>query len=73
MKRLASLLCTALLAACSAGGSDPGKTEITLMRFFGSCEAQYGQVRKAARASASAASSRPWSTSSTRRTQTASS
>jgi multiple sugar transport system substrate-binding protein len=47
MKRLASLLCTALLAACSAGGSDPGKTEITLMRFFGSCEAQYGQVRKA--------------------------
>lgn len=47
MKHLASLLCTTLLAACSASGSDPGKTEITLMRFFGSCEAQYGQVRKA--------------------------
>jgi multiple sugar transport system substrate-binding protein len=37
----------ALLTACSAGHDRPAKTEITLMRFFGSCEAQYGQVNKA--------------------------
>lgn len=47
LKRLSLLLCTAVLAACSASSSDPGKTEITLMRFFGSCEAQFGQVTKA--------------------------
>ena len=47
MKRLAALLCTALLAACGASKDNSGKTEITLMRFFGSCEAQYGQVVKA--------------------------
>ncbi len=47
LQRLSLLLCTAVLAACSASSSDPGKTEITLMRFFGSCEAQYGQVTKA--------------------------
>lgn len=42
------LICaaTALLAACDAGNHNSGKTEITLMRFFGSCEAQYGQVVK---------------------------
>lgn len=47
LKRLTLLLCAALLAACGAGRHDDGKTEITLMRFFGSCEAQYGQVVKA--------------------------
>lgn len=47
LQRLSLLLCTAVLAACSASSSDAGKTEITLMRFFGSCEAQYGQVNKA--------------------------
>lgn len=47
MKRLALLFCTALLAACGAHQDTSGKTEITLMRFFGSCEAQYGQVVKA--------------------------
>jgi len=48
MRRLAALFCTVLLAACGAGKDSGGKTEITLMRFFGSCEAQYGQVVKAA-------------------------
>ena len=47
MKRLAVLFCTVLLAACGAGKNDSGKTEITLMRFFGSCESQFGQVVKA--------------------------
>jgi len=47
MKRLFICLCAALLAACGAGREDSGKTEITLMRFFGSCEAQYGRVVKA--------------------------
>lgn len=47
MKRLALLIGTVLLAACGAGKDGAGKTEITLMRFFGSCEAQYGQVVKA--------------------------
>lgn len=46
MKRAVLLLCTALLAACGARAPAPGKTEITLMRFFGSCEAQFGQVVK---------------------------
>ncbi|WP_457388774.1 extracellular solute-binding protein [Roseateles sp. P5_E1] len=46
MKRLLICLSTALLAACGAGKDNSGKTEITLMRFFGSCEAQYGQVVK---------------------------
>jgi multiple sugar transport system substrate-binding protein len=47
MKRAALLLlCTALLAACGPAAKDPGKTEITLMRFFGSCESQFGTVVK---------------------------
>ena len=50
MKRAVSLvtlfLSTALLAACGPAHKDPAKTEITLMRFFGSCEAQFGQVMK---------------------------
>lgn len=46
MKRLIPVLSAILLAACGAGGNNAGKTEITLMRFFGSCEAQYGQVVK---------------------------
>jgi multiple sugar transport system substrate-binding protein len=47
MKRLAALFCAVLLAACGASKDNTGeKTEITLMRFFGSCEAQYGQVVK---------------------------
>jgi len=48
MKRLLALFCTVLLAACGANNDTSGKTEITLMRFFGSCEAQYGQVVKTA-------------------------
>lgn len=48
MKRLLALFCTVLLAACGANKDTSGKTEITLMRFFGSCEAQYGQVVKTA-------------------------
>jgi multiple sugar transport system substrate-binding protein len=47
MKRLLICAATVLLAACGAGKDNSGeKTEITLMRFFGSCEAQYGQVLK---------------------------
>lgn len=46
MRRLALLLTAALLAACGARTPEPGKTEITLMRFFGSCEAQFGSVVK---------------------------
>ncbi|MFN3302342.1 MAG: extracellular solute-binding protein [Roseateles sp.] len=46
MKRLLMCLCAALLAACSPSAKDPAKTEITLMRFFGSCESQFGQVVK---------------------------
>lgn len=46
MKRAALVLCAALLAACGARTPEPGKTEITLMRFFGSCESQFGQVVK---------------------------
>ncbi|MFT7722446.1 MAG: extracellular solute-binding protein [Roseateles sp.] len=47
MKRLLLCLGAALLAACGARTPEAGKTEITLMRFFGSCESQYGQVAKA--------------------------
>ncbi|MGQ3051833.1 MAG: extracellular solute-binding protein [Roseateles sp.] len=47
MKRATLLLCAALLAACGARTPEAGKTEITLMRFFGSCESQFGQVMKA--------------------------
>ncbi len=51
MKRAALLLGAALLAAglagCGARTPEAGKTEITLMRFFGSCESQFGQVNKA--------------------------
>ncbi|MGM9482376.1 extracellular solute-binding protein [Roseateles sp. NT4] len=46
MKRLLICLFAALLAACGAKDNSGEKTEITLMRFFGSCEAQYGQVVK---------------------------
>lgn len=47
MKRLLICLSSALLAACGARTPEVGKTEITLMRFFGSCESQFGQVVKA--------------------------
>lgn len=47
MKRFAFLLCTALLAACGSSSDNSGKTEITLMRFFGSCDAKYAQVTNA--------------------------
>ncbi len=47
MKRLLICLSAALLAACGPSAKDPAKTEITLMRFFGSCESQFGQVNKA--------------------------
>jgi len=43
MKRLL-LIAAALLAACSPPPDDPSRTEITLMRFFGSCEAKFGAV-----------------------------
>lgn len=46
-RRLLIGLAAALLAACGAGPHDTGKTEITLMRFFGSCESQFGQVLRA--------------------------
>ncbi len=48
MKRLLISLSVVLLAACGQSAEDPAKTEITLMRFFGSCESQFGQVAKAA-------------------------
>lgn len=47
MKRLLACLSAALLAACGARTPEPGTTEITLMRFFGSCESQFGRVVKA--------------------------
>lgn len=47
MKRLLMSLSVVLLAACGQSAKDPAKTEITLMRFFGSCESQFGQVVKA--------------------------
>lgn len=43
MKRLL-LIAAALLAACSPPPDDPSRTEITLMRFFGSCESKFGAV-----------------------------
>ena len=43
MKRLL-LVAAALLAACSPTPDDPSRTEITLMRFFGSCESKFGAV-----------------------------
>lgn len=46
MKRWLICFIAVLLAACSASKDDAGKTEITLMRFFGSCESQFGQVLK---------------------------
>jgi multiple sugar transport system substrate-binding protein len=49
LTRLLALTTLALLAGCSARTStSPGKTEITLMRFFGSCDAQYSQVNDVA-------------------------
>jgi multiple sugar transport system substrate-binding protein len=47
MKHAVLLFGAALLAACGARTPDAGKTEITLMRFFGSCESQFGQVTRA--------------------------
>lgn len=47
IKRLLTCLSLSLLAACGARTPEAGKTEITLMRFFGSCESQFGQVVKA--------------------------
>ncbi len=47
IKRAVLMLGAALLTACGQGAKDPAKTEITLMRFFGSCESQFGQVARA--------------------------
>ena len=47
-KLLAFISALALLVGCGARNeADAGKTEITLMRFFGSCEAKFGQVIEA--------------------------
>jgi len=44
--RASGLVLVLLLAGCGAREAiDPARTEITLMRFFGSCEARYGQVQ----------------------------
>ena len=46
--RLIIALALVCLAACSDKQSnDPAKTEITLMRFFGSCDAKYAQIADA--------------------------
>ena len=47
IKRITCILSLALLASCGQRANEDGKTEITLMRFFGSCEAKFGQVNKA--------------------------
>ena len=49
MKGLLTFICAlAMLTGCGArNDADTGKTEITLMRFFGSCEAKFGQVTDA--------------------------
>lgn len=47
MKRLLVCLSAVVLAACGPRAPEAGKTEITLMRFFGSCEARFGDVMKA--------------------------
>lgn len=49
MKRIVFAL-TACLTAASCAGADDGKTQITLQRFFGSCEAEYGNATDVARA-----------------------
>jgi multiple sugar transport system substrate-binding protein len=41
------MLAAALLGGCSPQAETPAKTEITLMRFFGSCDAKYAQVNDA--------------------------
>ncbi|HEY1393011.1 MAG TPA: extracellular solute-binding protein [Methylibium sp.] len=41
------LLLVVLLAGCGRPADTSGKTEITLMRFFGSCDAKYAQVADA--------------------------
>ena len=47
---LIALLPCVLLSGCEAQSSVvPAKTEITLMRFFGSCDGQYAHVRDAAK------------------------
>lgn len=47
IKRSISILSLVLLASCGQSAREDGKTEITLMRFFGSCDAKFGQVMKA--------------------------
>lgn len=46
-----ALAALASLAGCGAkAGSEPARTEITLMRFFGSCDADYGRQTDVAKA-----------------------
>ena len=47
MKRLLLILVGLGLAACSRSPEDPNRVEISLMRFFGSCEAKFGSVTDA--------------------------
>ncbi|MDH0865809.1 extracellular solute-binding protein [Mitsuaria sp. GD03876] len=50
MALAAAVACAALLAACGDPHTGPAgkpKTEITLMRFFGSCDAKFGAVNDA--------------------------
>lgn len=42
-----ALLPLLMLSGCEGRGASPAKTEITLMRFFGSCDGQYAQVNDA--------------------------
>jgi multiple sugar transport system substrate-binding protein len=44
IRGLSLVLLAMASAACQAQASPPAKTEITLMRFFGSCEAKYGKL-----------------------------
>jgi multiple sugar transport system substrate-binding protein len=41
------MLCVAALAGCGRQAGTSGQTEITLMRFFGSCDAKYAAVTNA--------------------------
>ncbi len=68
MKRLSTLLLAGLAVAAVTGSSSAEeKTEISVSRFFGACEADYGSVTTSPRPTASAGSSRPHQTSSTPR------
>ena len=51
MKMLRHLFAALLLACVSHAQAEPPRTEITLMRFFGSCEAKYGRTLDPAQAS----------------------